>query len=125
ANIGVLSSPVRPPGAAASIGARKPGWRSGCSREGMLRLGGGTLPGRGRIAGRSAVLAAAVAGIVALAVVAVVVAVADRAIHALDRLQAFTLAEADQGHALGIAADHRDPGGAGAHQGATVGNQQH
>src|SRR5690606_18356978 len=49
----------------------------------------------------------------ALVAIIVTVAVDDRTVHAFDRLQALALSQPDQGHALGVAADHRDLGGAG------------
>src|SRR5690606_11661989 len=47
-----------------------------------------------------------------------------RGIQAFDGLQLLALGQADQGHALGVAADTRDFRTAGAHQRATIGNQQ-
>src|SRR5690606_39979745 len=67
-------------------------------------------PGRLRIPGLG--LGALVRGIV------------QRRVHALDGLQRLALAQADQGHALGVATDLRDLRGTGAHQGAAVGDQQ-
>src|SRR5690606_23529148 len=48
----------------------------------------------------------------ALVAIIVTVAVDDRTVHAFDRLQALALSQPDQGHALCVAADHRDLGGA-------------
>src|SRR5690606_13567569 len=72
---------------------------SGCSKGPAGSVRGGSLVGRGAVA------------VFTVAVPVVVVAVADRAVHALDRLQALALTQADQGHALGVAADHGNLGG--------------
>ncbi|KAG1184720.1 hypothetical protein G6F35_015031 [Rhizopus arrhizus] len=53
-----------------------------------------------------------------------VLVLVDRGIHAFHRLQLLVLRQADQGHALGVAADAADFRATRTHQGAAIGDQQ-